>query len=162
MTIANLRHASIFQLVLIGATVGLVSEAAASHALEAWNMETRLSLPLYLKIWLLGVLLPAHLASVFFLRDHIAARWVLGGFFCSHLWLTIVEVTGAFTVQGGLVSLGHIIFWSPAIYALYRYRSEIRLPSVYGIWACTMLFVYAVSMAFDVRDAAIWIGAQVS
>ncbi len=134
-----------------------VSEASASYALQEWNMETRLSLPTYLGVWLLGVLLPANLASVFFVRHHVAARWVLGGFVSSHLWLTIVEVSGAFTVQGGLVSLGHIVFWSPAIYALYHYRSEIKLPSAYGIWACVMILVYGVSMFFDVRDAAIWL-----
>jgi len=151
---------ALFHVIAFCALAGSVSDAAASFALEPWNMETRLSLPLYLQVWLLGVLLPAFLASVFFVRDHIAARWVLGGFFCSHLWLTIVEVTGAFPVQGGLVSLGHIVFWSPGIYALYHYRSEIRLPSAYGIWACIMSLVFAVSMVFDIRDAAIWISAQ--
>lgn len=146
---------------VLGVTTMRVSDASASYALEPWNMETRLNLPIWLGVWLLGVLLPANLASVFFVRNHVAARWVLGGFFCSHLWLTLVEVTGAFVVQGGLVSLGHIIFWSPGIYALYRYRSEIELPSAYGIWACVILVVYGVSMIFDVRDAAIWISARV-
>ena len=149
-------------LIVLVVTATFVSEASASYALEEWNMETRLSLPLYLKVWLLGALLPAHLASVFFLRNHIAARWVLGGFFLSHLWLTVVEVTGALVVHGGLVSLGHIICWSPAIYALYRYRPEIELPSAYGIWACVMLFIYGVSMFFDFRDAAIWLNAQLA
>ena len=160
MTHSRLAYAASICFVVLGVMAMSVSEAGASYALEAWNMETRLSLPIWLGVWLLGVLLPANLASVFFVRNHVAARWVLGGFFCSHLWLTIVEVTGAFVVQGGLVSLGHIIFWSPAIYALYRYRSEIKLPSAYGIWACVMIFVYGVSMIFDVRDAAIWINAR--
>eukprot|EP00439_Symbiodinium_sp_Y106_P087752 s1_g288.t1 len=146
-------------LTVLGLTMFGLSEAGASYALAEWNMETRLGLPIYLGVWLLGVLLPANLASVFFVKNHVAARWVLGGFFCSHLWLTIVEVTGAFVVQGGLVSLGHIIFWSPAIYALYHYRSEIKLPSAYGIWACVMLVVYGVSMIFDIRDASIWLYA---
>ncbi|MGD1933600.1 MAG: hypothetical protein ACFB0Z_03675, partial [Candidatus Phaeomarinobacter sp.] len=89
-------------------------------------------------------------------------RWVWGGLLLSHLWLTMCEVPGAFTFLGGLVSLGHIVFWSPAIYALYLYRSEIRLPSAYGIWACMMSLVFGVSMVFDVRDAAIWISAQIA
>jgi hypothetical protein len=153
---------SLLHLVVLAATAIPVSEAAASYALEAWNMDTRRGLPIGLQIWLLGVLLPTFLASVFFVKEHMAARWVLAGFFCSHLWLTVVEVTDAFAVQGGLVSLGHIVFWSPAIYALYRYRSEIKLPSAYGIWACMMSFVFAVSMIFDIRDAAIWISAQIA
>ncbi len=157
---STLARNTVSYLIVLSITTLLISEANASYALQEWNMETRLNLPLWLGVWLLGVLLPANLASVFFVKNHVAARWVLGGFVCSHLWLTIVEVTGAFSVQGGLVSLGHIIFWSPAIYALYRYRSEIKLPSAYGIWACVMLFVYGVSMIFDIRDATIWINAQ--
>ncbi len=160
MTHSRLAHAACFCFMVLGVTAMSVAQAEASYALEAWNMETRLTLPIWLGVWLLGVLLPANLASVFFVRNHVAARWVLGGFFCSHLWLTIVEVTDAFVVQGGLVSLGHIVFWSPAIYALYHYRSEIKLPSAYGIWACVMFVVYGVSMIFDVRDAAIWLNAQ--
>jgi hypothetical protein len=162
MTKPILARISLLHLVVLAATAILVSEAAAFYALEAWNMDTRRSLPIGLQIWLLGVLLPTFLASVFFVKEHMAARWVLAGFVCSHLWLTVVEVTDAFPVQGGLVSLGHIVFWSPAIYALYRYRSEIKLPSAYGIWACMMSFVFAVSMIFDIRDAAIWIGAQIT
>ncbi len=159
---SRLAHGALAAFIVMGGMAIGVSEAAASYALEPWNMDTRLSLPFWLGVWLLGILLPTFLASVFFVRNHIAARWVLGGFFCSHLWLTIVEVTGAFVVQGGLVSLGHIIFWSPGIYALYRYRSEIQLPSAYGIWACMIVFVYGVSMIFDVRDAAIWVNAQLA
>ena len=157
-----LARVTVLNLIVLVFTATLVSEASASYALEEWNMETRLSLPRYLQVWLLGALLPTHLASVFFVRNHMAARWVLGGFFLSHLWLTIVEVTGAFTVHGGLVSLGHIIFWSPAIYALYRYRPEIKFPSAYGFWACVMLFIYGVSMIFDFRDAVIWINARLA
>ena len=69
----------------------------------------------------------------------------------------MLEITGIYTVKGGLVSLGHIVSWSPAIYALYRYRSEIRLPSANGIWACVLSFFFAVSLIFDFRDAAIWL-----
>ncbi|MGD1934956.1 MAG: hypothetical protein ACFB0Z_10725 [Candidatus Phaeomarinobacter sp.] len=115
---SKLARVSLLHLVILAVTVIPVSEAAASYALEAWNMDTRRGLPIGLQVWLLGVLLPTFLASVFFVKEHVAARWVLGGFFCSHLWLTIVEVTGAFTVQGGLVSLGRIVFWSTAIYAM--------------------------------------------
>ncbi|MEO0962193.1 MAG: hypothetical protein AAFY01_07185 [Pseudomonadota bacterium] len=162
MTKPFLARLTLLHLVVLAATAIPVSQAAASYALEPWNMDTRVDLPIGLKVWLLGVLLPTFLASVFFVKKHMAARWVLGGFFCSHLWLTIVEVTGAFTVQGGLVSLGHIVFWSPAFYALYRHRAEINLPSAYGIWACMMSLVFAVSMIFDIRDAAIWISAQIT
>jgi len=135
------------------------SPAEASFALQEWNMETRLGAPLALKIWL-GSMLVANLASVFFLRRHVPARWVLGAFVVSHLWITYAEATGAFVVYGGMVSLGHIIFWTPAILSLLRHRDQIVLPSRYGIWACIMLGFYGISLIFDVRDAGYWIGSH--
>ncbi|MEM6536993.1 MAG: hypothetical protein AAF668_04615 [Pseudomonadota bacterium] len=136
------------------------SEAEASLALVDWNMEARRNLPLHLKAWL-GAMVLANAASILFVRKHIAARWVLGAFIVSHTWLAVLEITGLYTVQGGLVSLGHILVWAPAIIALLKYRSEIALPSAYGIWACVMLFFYGVSLAFDFRDAFIWLNARV-
>ncbi len=147
-------------LVAVVATALMSSEAEASLALVDWNMEARRNLPLHLKAWL-GAMLLANAASVFFVRKHLAARWVLGAFIVSHAWIAILEITELYTVQGGLVSLGHIIVWTPAIIALLRYRSEIALPSAYGIWACMMLLFYAVSLVFDVRDAFIWLNVRV-
>ena len=137
----------------------IAPEASASYALEDWNMEARRNMPLVMKLWL-GAMLLTNLAALLFIRKHVAARWVLGAWLFSHAWIAILEYTGAYTVQGGLVSLGHIIVWAPAIYALYRYRDEIRLRSAYGIWASLMLFFYAVSLIFDFRDAFIWLSAN--
>lgn len=141
--------------------LALAAEANASYALEDWNMETRNSLPLTMKIWL-GAMMAANLSSLFFIKNHVAARWVLGAQIVGHAWIAVLEASATYTVQGGQVSLGHIIVWAPAIYALYRYRSEIRLPSAYGFWACAMFFFYGVSLVFDFRDAFIWIGSQLA
>ncbi|MEM6652106.1 MAG: hypothetical protein AAF582_05860 [Pseudomonadota bacterium] len=146
-------------LALVACALTLTPEASASYALEDWNMEARRNLPLTMKLWL-GVMLITNLAAVIFVRKHVAARWVLGAWLFSHAWIALLEGTGVYTVQGGLVSLGHIIVWAPAIYALYRYRSQIELPSAYGIWASLMLFFYGVSLIFDVRDAFIWLSAN--
>ena len=146
-------------LVFVVGMMALTPEASASYALEEWNMEARRSLPLTMKLWLAAMLI-TNLAAVFFVRKHVAARWVLGAWLFSHAWIAILEGTGAYAVQGGLVSLGHIIVWAPALYALYRYRSEMKLPSVYGVWASLMLFFYGVSLIFDVRDAFIWLSAN--
>lgn len=146
-------------LVLVACALTLTPEASASYALEDWNMEARRNLPLTMKLWLAAMLI-TNLAAVFFVRKHVAARWVLGAWLFSHAWIAILEGTGAYTVQGGLVSLGHIVVWAPAIYALYRHRGEIKLPSAYGIWASLMLFFYGVSLIFDVRDAFIWLSAN--
>lgn len=156
-----LRSSTLICLLAVFMSSGQAPEAHASYALEVWNMETRNSLPPWMKVWLVCMLI-ANLASIAFVKNHIAARWVLGAFVLSHLWIGVFEATGIYAVQGGLVSLGHIVFWAPAIYALFKYRAEIRPPSAYGIWACIILFFYAVSLIFDFRDAAIWINAQLT
>ncbi|MEO1027956.1 MAG: hypothetical protein AAFX02_02750 [Pseudomonadota bacterium] len=139
-------------------TVASIPEANASYALEVWNMETRRNVPLLMKLWL-GAMMIANLSSIFFIKRHIAARWVFGALILSHSWIAILEITGLYAVKGGQVSLGHILFWSPAIYMLIKFRSEMKFPSAYAIWASIMLFFYGVSLVFDIRDAAIWISS---
>ena len=146
---------------LLFTLIFFASDALASYALQDWNMDTRQSLPLGMKLWL-GAMMLSNISSLFFVKNHIAARWVFGMLVASHTWVFGVEYTGLFPIQGGLVSLGHIVFWAPAIYAFYRYRSEIILPSAFGIWACIQLFFYTTSLVFDFRDAFIWISAQLA
>lgn len=148
----------LFSLLLLGIILIYTPDAHASYALEDWNMEARKALPLQMKLWL-GAMMIANLSSLFFLKNHAPARWVFAAFFLSHLWIGFLEFTGLYTVKGGQVAIGHIVFWAPAIYALYRHRSGINLPSAYGFWACAMLFFYGVSLFFDVRDAFIWLSA---
>lgn len=131
----------------------------ASLALEEWNMDARKALPMHIKLWLGGMLL-TNFCSIFFLKRHVPPRWVLGMFFLSHLWIAALEYNGI-AILGGAVSLGHIIFWAPVLYAFYRYRDGIKL-SPYGIWASAVLMFYGISLIFDVRDAVIWIGAQLA
>lgn len=127
----------------------------SSMALDDWNMEARNALPLYIKVWLVSMLV-AHVSSVFFIRNHIPARWVLGGFILSHAWVAYAEYSDAIDLKAGLVSFGHIVFWLPAIISFYRNRADIKLPLAYGIWACIMFFYYAISLTIDVREATIY------
>ena len=146
-------------LALVAIAIMIITAPTAPYALQDWNMEPRPSLPTHMKVWL-GFMLLANLSSIAFVRRHVAARFVLGGWVVGHLWIGAIEGFGLFTPTGGFVSLGHLVFWAPAIWALYHYRHEIKLPSAYSIWACLMSFVYAVSLVFDIRDSAIWIAAQ--
>lgn len=150
-----------YGLALLLALAVIAPEASATYALEDWNMEARRALPLHMKLWL-GAMMIANLSSLFFFKNHVAARWVLGALIVSHVWIAVLEATGLYTVQGGQVAIGHIVVWAPAIYALYRYREEIKLPSAYGVWACAMLFFYGVSLIFDFRDAFIWLSVQLT
>ena len=83
-------------------------------ALLVWDNHARLSLPPILATWL-GFLVVVCLASVFFVRDHTAARWVLGGFIASHVIVFTLPAISNFTIRRGFVSLVHVIFWSPGL-----------------------------------------------
>ena len=156
---ASARWPLFFALLAVAALAIMITTApTAPYALSDWNMTTRESLPLAMKIWL-GSMLLTMIASLVFVRRYIAARWVLAAFVVGHTWIALAEGFSLFAVKGGMVSLGHIIVWAPAIYALIANRDQIKLPSAYGLWACAMLFFYSVSLIFDIRDAAIWIAA---
>ncbi len=60
-------------------------------------------------------------------------------------------------LRAGLVSLLHVIFWTPGLIALLSNQSDIRVNSAYGVWASLMLFVYAVAFTFDIRDGLVWL-----
>ncbi|GAB5489745.1 MAG: hypothetical protein Pars2KO_33150 [Parasphingorhabdus sp.] len=141
--------------VLLWGVFAATTNVHSSMALDDWNMDARNALPTYIKIWLASMLV-AHLSSVFFVRKHRPARWVLGGFLLSHLWVAYAEYSDAIDLKAGLVSFGHIVFWLPAIISFYRNRADIKLSSAYGIWACIMFFYYAVSLTIDVREATIY------
>lgn len=141
--------------VLIWGLFAATTNLHSSMALNDWNMEARNALPTYIKIWLASMLV-AHFSSVFFVRKHNPARWVLGGFLLSHLWVAYAEYSDVIDLKAGLVSFGHIVFWLPAIISFYRNRAGITLSSAYGIWACIMFFYYAVSLTIDVREATIF------
>jgi len=51
----------------------------------------------------------------------------------------------------------HIVFWTPGMIFLILRRSEIKLPSAYGVWAILSLIFYFGSMIFDVPDAIVFI-----
>jgi len=124
-----------------------VPEAQALSALDAWNAEARDHLPTPVKVWL-GLMMLTNLATVAFLKNHVAAS----GFVLSHGLVMYLWAQEA-TVLAGQVSLFHILFWTPGAVFLLLRRSEMRLPSAYGIWALASLFFYFGSMLFDVRDA---------
>lgn len=131
--------------------------AHASLALDPWNMDARMALPLHIKVWLGGLMI-VHLSTVFFLKHHVAARWVFGAFITSHAIIFAAERMGV-VVLGGQVSFGHVVFWVPALIVLIRRRAEMNSSIPYRVWASAILFFYSVSLIFDVRDSFIWLSS---
>ena len=108
--------------------------------------------PVWLRIWLLWILFPIFLASLFFLRRSAEARFALGGFVLSHVPMMVQ----LFDVTVGVVGLMHLVCWSPAMILLARRQPKVNLKTPFGVWVHAMLFVLAISLAFDLRDAWIY------
>lgn len=153
-----LQKETLAKICLLTCAAGLIfaPNAFALPALEEWNAESRNALPTHVKIWL-GTMMLTNIAAIGFLKNHVAARIVFGGFVISHGLVMVMWAQGA-SVLAGQVSLFHIIFWTPGLIALILKRDEIKLPSPYGIWACLSMMYYFGSMLVDVKDAVIYIG----
>lgn len=129
----------------------LTPDAVALAAMDEWNAAARAALPIQIKLWL-GAMMLTNVAAIAFLKNHIAARWVFGGFVISHVLVMVMWASGQ-TVFAGQVSLFHILFWTPGAIVLLRRRQEIDHVSAYAVWAALSLIFYFGSMIVDVRDA---------
>ena len=105
--------------------------------------------PLWLQIWLMGIMTPLFFISLFFLRRSLEARFLVGGVILSHVPMGV----DLFLVTVGVVGVVHIVCLSPALYLLAKKRPDVDPRSAFGLWVHAMLFVLAVSFAFDARDA---------
>jgi hypothetical protein len=154
--ILKTRLGLLFCLVAITGIFLAVTGIGGSPALGLWNNETRTNLPIWMMVWL-SFLALTFLASVIFAWRHTAARWVLASFIGSHVATIAIESTEGMVLRAGLVSLLHVVFWTPGLIALLTDQAQIKLSSAYGVWASVLLFVYAVAFTFDVRDGVVWL-----
>lgn len=127
-----------------------------SPALGVWDDNARSAKSTSMMIWL-GFLALTFFASAIFVWNHAPARWVLAGFIASHVAAAPIENSEDMVLRAGLVSLLHLVFWTPGLVALLSNQPDIKPTSAYGIWASILLFVYAVAFTFDIRDAIVWL-----
>lgn len=122
------------------------------HSLRVWDNKARLSLPLGLKVWL-ALLVATFLSSVVFVTDHHPARWVLGGFIVSHLLVIALSVAKSFTLRIGVVSLTHVVCWTPGfVLAIVDVQGR-GVNTPYELWLYAIVIVIAISFLFDLKDA---------
>ena len=127
---------------LTGIDAGLTPETRWDHA-SVW------ATPPWLVAWLLGVLFPVFLASLFFVRRSPEARWAAGGFLLSH----VPMAARLFETRVGTVGLIHLVCWTPALVLLTRLRPSVAPSTPFGLWVHAMIAVLAISLTFDARDA---------
>lgn len=115
--------------------------------------------PLWVQIWLiiLGICL---LSSLFFVRRHAVARWVIGGIIVSIPLTPVLVRSLGFPFLGGAIALGHLIFWMPAFLILVIQRPFLdeRYTAPFRIWSGAMTGAYAFSFIFDIGDTYIYLG----
>ena len=114
--------------------------------------------PLWIQIWL-GILTVTFLSSVFFVRKYRIARWAIGGILLSVPLTPIIVRAFGWPFLCGAIALGHLLFWTPALYLLLKHVpfSNPRHPPMYRFWAASMTGVILFSFVFDIRDAGIYL-----
>jgi hypothetical protein len=117
-----------------------------------WDMDARKSLPKWLLVWLLFLVVNC-LFSAAFVTHSIPAGVVLGGFLLEHLIVAFNEVFQLFTMRYGIVSLLHLVCWGPGWLAVMADRQgRASGNSAYTIWSYTVIAVLAIAFIFDARD----------
>lgn len=122
------------------------------HALQLWNNKARFSLPLSLKIWL-TLLVLTFLSSIAFIGNYYPPRWVIGGFILSHLIVFLWPIATTIPLRIGIVSLAHVICWSPGYVLTIVEVLQGSARGNYQIWSFIAIAVISIAFIFDLRDS---------
>jgi len=129
-----------------------------SELMNQMNSQTA-ELPQWVQLWMNWMMI-VFLAAILFVKNHVAARVALGTFL-----LTFLAAFGLFYLTRNihLFSLVHLVLWTPLL--VYLYKKELRpgnvaLATPYGIWLILLCATIAISLIFDVRDAALALTGQ--
>lgn len=107
------------------------------------------SLPAWVQIWVGLILVPANLASVFFLNQP------------NGLWIAILAVGGmipnAFFMVfergfSRIMAISHLILWTPLMFLLW--------PQLGAPYATILFVINGISLIFDVKDTNEWIKGE--
>jgi hypothetical protein len=148
---------NVLLLLLLIATPAFAQQHETGHqALQLWNKDAMANAPVGVRLWLM-FMLASFASGLFFVKKHVIARWVVGGFlvsfFCGRL---IADALGLVTLSG-YVALVHLVCWSPGLYLLLTRQPFLREQGAYLIWSGLITMVIVISFYFDLRDAWIYL-----
>ena len=113
-----------------------------------------LSLPTWVKIWMMGILVPVNMIGLLFL-DHSIGIWMailgLAGMLPN---LFVMYFEKAFSKT---MAVSHIIPWTALVVYLIVQLVQGNVPNgniYYAVWA--MLIVDIISLAFDYKETIEW------
>lgn len=125
-------------------------------ALQIFDAEGQANSPRWVMVWV-ALMAASFAAGLFFLKNHVIARWVIGGFVSGVIVMLILEHVFNVTILSGLIAAIHIVFWTPALYQLLSKRPFLAEQSAFSIWSGVITFVILFSFVFDIRDAFIYL-----
>lgn len=157
--VALLSLATALTAPLSGTALGAEEYAKGTGALEVFDREAIVDLPMLTKVWLVFMLTTFAVGLFVFAVDKPIARWAGGGLIFSmatcHPFFTALGLP----VLSGAIATSHIVCWSPALVLLLIKRPFLDRNEGYGfrIWSALMTGVILISFVFDFREAAIYI-----
>jgi hypothetical protein len=126
------------------------------QAMQLFDKEGFENSPQWVQIWV-GFMMASFMAGVLFVRNHVIARWVVGGVLAGLIFGAIAGAVFGVPNYSGFIALVHIIFWTPALYQLLTKRPFLGERSAFTVWSGGITLVICFSFIFDIRDAAIYL-----
>lgn len=129
-----------------------VEYSSGHRALEVWDEAAMQNVPQWINVWLM-IMAAVFFSGVFFIKNHIEARWVLGGFVFALLFFIFAVPALNLIPLSGLMALIHLIFWTPGLVFLLKNKPFTKGISPFNVWAGLATVCILFSFIFDVRDA---------
>lgn len=124
----------------------------AQTGLVASIWDSFLTLPTWVKVWVMVILAPVNMASLFFMGEPL-------GILIAILSISAMMISMIFLVRdrgfSNLVSAGHVVPWTILVLLLIFARPEGS--AAYGTFLTVLLVVNVISLVFDYNDAIRWI-----
>jgi hypothetical protein len=118
------------------------------------------SLPLWVQIWVGGILVPVNMSTIFMLQqvnEQVLLIFALSmGGMVPNLYLMFKE--RGFSKA---MALSHLVFWIPLLYFLFIWIGLVAImapESSFFFWHLVVLFIVnAISICFDLKDSWQWL-----
>jgi hypothetical protein len=140
-------------------SIGTLSAQEIEHghqAMQLFDKQGFDNAPQWVQIWL-ALMMASFLAGLFFVKNHVIARWVVGGFFAGVIFTAIAGGVFGVPNYSGFIASVHLVFWTPALYQLFTKRPFLEQRSAFTIWSGVITAVICFSFIFDIRDSFIYL-----
>lgn len=125
-------------------------------AIQIFDEQGMKNTPQWVMAWIM-FMAATFICGLFFVKNHIIARWVVGGFVAGLVLGEVIRLALGIPPYSGYIALIHIVFWSPALYQLVSKRPFLNAKGAYKVWSGIITAVILFSFVFDIRDAVLFL-----